>query len=365
VTIVAFVFVLSLLVFVHELGHFLAAKRAHIEVEEFGFGYPPRLLTLGRRGGTEYTLNAIPFGGFVRMVGEDNPSVPGSLASKPKRTRLMVLGAGAGMNLLLAFVLFASTFMLGVPVPVEYERVMVTDVVADSPAVKAGLQEGDFILAADGQAIQSPEALSTYTSDHLGQQITLEVQREGETLNIAVVPRQEWPESEGPMGVVIQPYASKVEVRTYPWWQSLWLGLRETLYTMGVTLLIPVLVLRGMVPASAVRPVGPIGVAQLTSDAAQQVIASGWWFPLLQLTAVVSAGLCLANLLPIPGLDGGRIFFVIVEAIRGRPIDPDKERLFHVIGMVLIIVLMLVVTYQDVASPVPSVNWGDLPRSTP
>ncbi len=357
--IIALIIFLSVLVFVHELGHFLAAKRAGIRVEEFGLGYPPRLLTLGRLGGTEYTLNIIPFGGFVRLAGEEDPSVPYGFASRSKRTRLIVLGAGAGMNLLLAFVLFSLTFLLGVPVPIEFHRVLIADVAPNSPAEAAGLQVGDLILAVDGNPIQSPEELINYTHQHLGEEIRLQIRRGEKSLIVAVTPRREWPENQGPIGVSIQRYASKVEIRTYPWWQALWLGLQETVSTIVLTLHIPVLILRGLVPASTVRPVGPVGVAQLASSAAQQVVATGWWFPLVQLMAVVSAGLCLANLLPIPGLDGGRIFFIIVEAIRGRRISPEKEGFVNLIGMALLIVLMLVITYHDLISPLPSINWSD------
>lgn len=358
-TIIALVVVLSILVFIHELGHFLAAKRVGIRVEEFGFGYPPRLLTLCHRGETEYTLNAIPFGGFVRMAGEEDPSIPQSLASKSKLIRLTVLGAGAAMNLLLAFFLFSLTFLLGVPVPVEFHRIWITDVAPNSPAETAGLRIGDFILAVDKNPVQSTQELTAYIHEHLGEEIRLEVQRGKESLSISLVPRQEWPEGQGPIGVIIQQYASKIEINTYPWWQALWLGLRETLSTIVFTLYIPLLVLQGLMPVGVVRPVGPVGVAQMASDAAQQVVATGWWFPLLQLMAVVSAGLCLANLLPIPGLDGGRILFVIAEAIRGRRISPEKEGMVHLIGMALLIVMMLIITYQDIISPAPSINWRD------
>ena len=235
----------------------------------------------------------------------------------------------------------------------------VISTVPQSPAEVAGLQGGDLILTVDEITIQSPQGLTDYIHQHLGKEIILGIQRGSQSLSIPLVPRQEWPEDQGPIGVVIQPYASKMEIRTYPWWEALWLGFRETLSTMAFTLIIPVLVLRGLIPAAAVRPVGPIGVAQMAGEAAQQVIATGWWFPLLQLTAIVSAGLCLANLLPIPGLDGGRILFIIVEAIRGRRIAPEKEGMIHLIGMGLLIVLMLAVTYQDLIAPVPSINWGD------
>lgn len=358
-TAVAFVLILSVLVLIHELGHFLAAKRADVRVEEFGFGYPPRLLRLGRLGETEYTVNAIPFGGFVRMAGEEDPTLARSLASKSKLTRLTVLGAGAAMNLLLAFVLFCLTFLLGVPVAVEFHRVWIIDIAPNSPAEAVGLRIGDFILAVDESPIGSPEELTSYTQSHLGQEIRLGIQRGRDSLSVSVIPREEWPEGQGPIGVVIQPYASKIEIQAYPCGQALRLGLQQTLSTILLTLYIPVLVLRGVIPPEAVRPVGPVGVAQMASDAAQQVAATGWWFPLLQLMAVVSAGLCLANLLPIPGLDGGRIFFLIVETVRGRRISPEKEGIFHLIGMALLIMMMLIITYQDLISPVPSINWSD------
>ena len=360
--IVAFVIVLSVLVLIHELGHFWAARRAGIPIQEFGLGYPPKLITLGHLGETEYTLNAIPFGGFVRLAGEADPATPYGLASRPKRTRLLVLAAGAAMNLLLAFVLFSATFVLGVPVPLEFNRVTITSIVPDSPAEAAGLRMGDLILAADRVAIEKPEQLTAHIFQHLGQEIQLEVRRGKSSLIIPVVPREQWPEGQGPIGLTIQPYASRIEIQSYPWWQALGLGLEETLSTVVLTLSIPVLVLRGLVPASAVRPVGPVGVAQMTGDAAQQVVATGWWFPLLQLTAVVSAGLCLANLLPIPGLDGGRIFFLVVEAIRGRRISPEKEGLVHLIGMALLVMTMLIITYQDIVAPAPSINWSDFLR---
>ncbi|MEA3345611.1 MAG: M50 family metallopeptidase [Chloroflexota bacterium] len=358
-TVLAFIVILGALILVHELGHFWAAKRAGIKVEEFGLGYPPRLLTLGHWGETEYTLNAIPFGGFVRMAGEEDPDIPRSLASKSKRVRLVVLGAGAAVNLLLAFALFWATFLLGVPVPVEFNGVSILNVASDSPAEAAGLRRGDLILAVDGSSVQSPQKLTDYIHQHLGEEIRLKVQRGEETLNVPVVPRQKWPENQGPVGVVIQPRASKTEIHAYPWWQALWLGLRQTLSTILLTLYVPVLVLRGLMPAKAIRPVGPVGIAQMAGNAARRVVSTGWWFPLLQLTATISAGLCLANLLPLPGLDGGRILFVILEAIRGRRISPEKEGIIHLIGMALLIILMLIITYHDIASPVPSINWGE------
>jgi len=360
VTIVAFVVVLSILILIHETGHFLAAKRADVKVEEFGFGYPPRLLTLGRWGETEYTLNAIPFGGFVRMAGEEDAAVLRSFAGKSKHARLVVFGAGPVMNLLLALALFSLTFLLGAPVPVEFDRVSVMSVFPDSPAEAAGLRTGDLILAVDENPVQSPEELATSIRQRSEEEVLLAVQRGRQSLSIPIVPREERFEDQGSLGVVIQPYASRMEIQTYPWWQALWLGLRQTLSTIVVTLFIPVLVLRGLIPARAVRPLGPVAIAQLTSSAAQQVVATGWWFPLLQLTAIVSAGLFLANLLPIPGLDGGRILFIIIEAVRGRRLNPEREGVVHLIGMALLVMLMLVITYQDLISPAPTVNWSDL-----
>lgn len=418
--IVSLLIALSILVFVHELGHYMVAKRFGVVVEEFGFGYPPRLLAfwhtrgkvvidgqeiiiprdfrlpeelesgslvtyetstdskgrgfltriekvepgveLGRAGrvemldpGTLFSLNAIPFGGFAKMLGEEDPSSPGSLAGKGKLPRILVLAAGGGMNLLAAVVFFALAFAVGAPAVAEPENAMVSLVAPGSPAEEAGLQAGDVIVRAGDTDILSITALQKYTSEHLGEPVVLTVERDGEVLRVQVVPRAEPPPEEGPIGIGLSP---RTTIKRYPWYEALWMGARQTVTLTAFIFTVPVQLIQGLIPAEMARPVGPVGVGQLVGDAVQYSLDTGWWFPVMQLMGSLSVALAVTNLLPLPALDGGRILFVIVEAIRGKRVDPSKEGLVHLIGMILLVALMLFITWQDVINPVPSVDWG-------
>lgn len=421
VTIVSLILGLSILVFVHELGHYVAAKRSGVIVEEFGIGYPPRLFafwhTEGRivvdgeevtipRGfrlptelgigslvmietvagakdrpalsaieeielhdpaaaaarrvdyldrGTVFTVNAIPFGGFARMLGEEDPSAPGSLASKGKLSRIFVLAAGGGLNLLAAVLFFALAMMLGAPTVAEPENAVVNSVAPGSPAETVGLQVGDLILRADGTEILSITGLQEYTQEHLGQTVTLTVERDGEILHISVVPRVDVPSGEGPIGIGLSP---RTVIESVPWYEAIWVGLKQTVALTGLIFTVPVQIVRGLIPADLARPVGPVGVGQLVGDAVQYSLDTGWWYPAMQIMGTLSVAVAVTNLLPLPGLDGGRILFVIVEGIRGRRVDPAKEGLIHLVGLALLVALMLLVTWQDLVNPVPGVDWG-------
>jgi regulator of sigma E protease len=362
-TAISFVVVLSLLVFVHELGHFVVAKRAGVKVEEFGFGYPlPNgllTITLSKRGETAYTLNPIPFGGFVRMAGEEDPNAERGLASKSKLVRVGVLSAGSVMNILLGIVLFSLCFMLGWPEPVEFDNAIIESVVSGSPAEQAGLKIGDIVIRADGEYIDNPDELVAYTRTKLNQEMLLVVKREGKILQVRVTPRLD---SEGisRIGVAIIPAVTKIGLKTYPFGEAILRGLERTTGVIALTFYIPVLVIRGLLSIEMARPIGPVGIAQLASQAVQQSVETGWWFPILNLMALFSTGLAVANLLPLPGLDGGRIFFVIVEAIRGKRIDPEKEGAVHLIGLALLVTLMIFITYQDITTPVYTIDWVSL-----
>jgi regulator of sigma E protease len=362
-TAISFVVVLSLLVFVHEMGHFVVAKRAGVKVEEFGFGYPlPNswlTITLFRRGETTYTLNPIPFGGFTRMAGEEDPDVERSLASKGKLARVGVLSAGSVMNILLGIVLFSLCFMLGWPEPVEFDNAVIESVVSGSPAEQAGLKVGDIVIRADNEYIGDPDELVAYTRTKLNQEMLLVVKREGKILEVRVTPRLD---SEGVsrIGVVIIPAVTKIGLKTYPFGEAILRGLEWTTGVIAFTFYIPVLVIRGLLSIEMARPIGPAGIAQLAGQAVQQSVETGWWFPILNLMALLSTGLAVANLLPLPGLDGGRIFFVIVEAIRGKRIDPEKEGAVHLIGLALLVTLLIFITYQDITTPVYTIDWASL-----
>jgi regulator of sigma E protease len=432
-SIIAFVLVLSLLVFVHELGHFIVAKRTGVAVEEFAFGYPPRVLKywqnegkirldgrdmvigrktdvsrqieVGRRvvysigvgpdgqevvtrlrpvpedmadeeaahklggpigvveqleRGTEYTINLIPFGGFVRMPGEDDPTVPGSFAAKSKKIRIAVLVAGAAMNVLLAVVVFAAAFMLGAPEVLATDNVMVSSVASGSPADQAGLRLGDIVASIDGVPVKSTEELVALIDKRRGQPVLLVIKRGPDSVEVTLTPRANPPEGEGALGVTIQASASKITLKYYPFGQALWLGVQETFSVFAMTVSVPVLILRGLIPAELLRPIGPPGIYQQTASAVQASVQTGWWFPLLNMVGLISTALAITNLLPLPALDGGRIFFIIVETIRGRRVDPTREGFIHLIGLAILMMLMLVVSYYDIVRPMTTIDWVSL-----
>jgi regulator of sigma E protease len=421
ITILSLTIALSILVFVHELGHFLAAKRTGVVVEEFAMGYPPRLWTLWRspgeivvagqrivipRGfklpdglrarslviyqtaqddkgntvltciaevdpatpeavaarrvdrldpGTIYSINAIPFGGFTKMLGEEDPTFPGSLASKSKRVRALVLVAGSAMNLLVAVFFFALVFGLGAPAAADPQNAVIQQIMPGSPAEAAGLLPGDIAVQVDDTPILAMQDLISYTQTHLGQELVLTVERGDEVLTSALVPRVNPPEGEGAIGVVLGP---RTTIKHYPWYEALWLGLKQTGAMIVYTVSVPVQLIRGLIPADLVRPVGLVGIGQLVGDAVQYTLDTGWWYPVMQTMGLLSVAVALTNLLPLPGLDGGRLLFVILEAIRRRRIDPAKEGLVHLVGMLLLVALMFFLIWQDIAHPLPSVDWG-------
>ncbi|MDI7274360.1 MAG: RIP metalloprotease RseP [Anaerolineae bacterium] len=339
VTILAFALIFSAVVFVHELGHFVVAKLAGVRVDEFGIGYPPRLLRLGKRGDTEYTINAIPIGGFVRVLGDETPEDPRSLARKGPWLRGAFLVAGPAMNVALAVVLFATSLTLGVLTPVGGPGMGVYAVAPGSPAAKAGLRVGDTILEVDGTPVNSVASLHAVVAVRLDREIALKVSRNGEVLAEAVrlVPRSVHPQGQGAMGIAIGEPLGRI---AYPPWEALWLGLQRTGWTVLSIIGGLVAMVRGYIPADLT---GPIGIAQMTAEVARSGAVQ-----LVEWTAFLSINLFIINLLPIPALDGGRLVFVALEIVRrGRRIDPRKEGFVHFVGIVLLLALFLVISYFD------------------
>lgn len=382
VSILSFIVIFSLMVFVHEFGHFIVGKKAGVRVREFGFGYPlgaekppserPLCWKIAEdRDGTVYTINLIPFGGFVNL-GENDPDDERSLASYPKRIRLAALIAGPAMNLLLAFVIFAVAGMVGYPRFLY--GVGITEVMEQSPAAAAGLQPGDVLLrvgeldlrqfTGDGEeAAGLVSGVVDHVSSKAGQEITVVVQRgagdEAEQLTLQLTPQPD-ENGDGKMGVGIRATPVRVERVRANFLEALSYGIREILYTVQMTVMIPIQVLRGLIPASAARSVGPVGIAVLTGNAVQQSLDVDWAYPILQLTAVLNVAIAITNLLPLPALDGGRIFFILLEAIRGKPLPPEKEGLVHGIGLMILLLVLVVITIQDIFVPLPQgINWSD------
>ena len=331
--------VISVIIIAHELGHLITAKAVGVKVEEFGLGFPPRLLSI-KRWGTIYSLNAIPFGGFNRLAGEEDPEVPNSLAGKGIGTRLLVLSAGSLMNILLALLLFSITFMI--PQNIRTGDVLVEEVAPDSPAATAGIMPEDIILSLNEKPVNSNFDLQRYIQLNLGNEITILVQHsDATTESFQLTPRWKPPEGEGSIGVAIKTINTTVTRQSYPFWEAIprgFIGLIETciLYKNGM-----VGVIMGAVPAEFM---GPVGIAQATGE-----IASYGIVPLLEFAAFISLILGIINLFPLPALDGGRIAFVLLEWVRrGKRISPKREGLVHLIGFIMFMVLMLAITLQDI-----------------
>lgn len=348
-TVLAAVAVLSLLTLIHELGHFIVAKRIGLQVEEFGLGYPPRLLTLARLGGTEYTLNLIFFGAYVRLAEEGEPGA--LFADKRKRERAAFLLGGSLSNLLLSVLLFSVCFATGWPQGHDL-AVGVNKVFPGSVAEAVGFQDNDLILAADGREVTSVLDLIVYARSIDGAVRNVTLRRNGRRLTLKLPTGGPWFTKTESRGVEIRNDAGWVETITYPWPEAVQRAIAEAMAAVAALFSLPIQILRGLIPVDMVRPVGPVGIAQLTRRAAHEALATGWWFPLLQLTATLSAALAATNLLPLPGFDGGRLLLIAVEALRGRRLDPHRESLVHFVGLILMLMLILIVTYYDITIPI-------------
>lgn len=350
--------VLSVLLLVHELGHFVVARLVGIRVEEFGFGLPPRIFGV-RRGEVIYSLNAIPLGAFVRMSGEDGGNLEDerSFGSKGKLARSAVLFAGPAMNFLAAALLLVAAHLVGWPTPTSME-VFVSRVSVSSPAEAAGVQTGDKIVAVDGKRLKTADEFVKETRGKLGQPLAVTIERGGAERQVQMAPRTQWPQGDGPLGIGLEPRSVEMTPVSYSLPQAVGLGFTRAWQMVTLTLSVPVMIVQGVIPAELARPIGPVGIAQLAAQAADQTADSGWWFPIIYLTATISAGLAVANMLPLPALDGGRLLLIGIEAIRRKRIAPEREGMFHFVGLMLLLTLMVVISYYDFISPVPDVNFG-------
>jgi regulator of sigma E protease len=350
-TLVQFIIVLGLLLFFHEFGHFIVARLFKIEVEEFGFGFPPRLVRLFKLGQTEFTLNWIPFGAFVRPKGENDPEVPGGLAAAKPGVRLAVLLGGPAMNILVGLVLFSVMFLrIGSPIT---DKVEVVDVSPTSPAEQAGLKPGDLVVSIDGKAIASTEALRTAIQNNLGKEITIDLNRGGKPYTVKLTPRAKPPSGQGPLGIVMgNPYRPVTLGEAIP-------AAATTAYDQAYQLVtLPVKLIEGQVSSQEGRVVGPKGMFDIYSQAVQMDSAAESTpvqqpaVNVLYFVGTISVALGLTNLLPIPALDGGRIIFVLPELIFRRRVPARYENLVHLIGFAALLLLMGYITFQDFAHPI-------------
>lgn len=339
ITIIAFIVVLVVLIIAHELGHFITAKASGVRVHEFGLGFPPRLLSV-RRGETVYSLNAIPLGGFTKMAGEEDPTAPGSLASKGKGTRLLVLSAGSLMNLILPLLLFSVAFM--VPHTLAIEPAIVKKVAPNSPAATAGIEAGDTLLSINGEPVNNIGDLHRYIHLNLGEEITILVKHSDLTTeDVKVIPRWKPPEGQGAIGIMVSLSNPTIVRQRQPFWRAIPMGVSTCIETF---VLFKNEIMSWFIGTTAPQVVGPVGIAQLTGEVAKAGIS-----PLLEFAAFISINLAIINIFPLPALDGGRIVFVLLELVRrGKRVPPKTEGMVHLIGFAMLIGVILVITYQDI-----------------
>jgi regulator of sigma E protease len=303
-----------------------------------------------------YSLNLIPFGAYVKMLGEEDPSAPGSFASKRKLVRSIVLAAGSGMNFLVAVLAFSVAYASGWPEPVA--EIRIAEVAPASPAAQAGFQTGDIVVAVGGQPIKNSADLRGEIQKHLDQPVDITVARDGSQADLTVAPRSRPPEGEGALGVRLQDRTVALNPVPHGPIESIGFGFQRTFDMIGMTFTAPILALRGDVAPELVRPIGLPGMTQVAAQSARAAVESGWWFPVLLITGAFSAGLAVANMLPLPALDGGRLLFVAIEAVRGRRVSPEREGLIHLVGLVVLFSLMILISFNDLRSPLPSIDWG-------
>ncbi len=343
--ILGFILLLAVLVLVHEAGHFFVAKAAKVKVLEFGIGFPPRLWGV-QKGETTYTINAIPLGGFVRMVGEEDPTEPRSLAAQKIHVRFLVIVAGAFMNAVMAFLLFAALFM--VPQDVLVGQVSIAQVNPGSPAEQAGIQAGDQVVIVDGNKLDNHGDLSHYISLKVGQQMTWQLRRDGRDLTLYVTPRLNPPEGQGATGVVVATLNGEAESRA----MAPWTAAGHSLRTMADVLVITKnefgkWFAGGKAPAVA----GPIGMAQTFTEVGE---TPGFTFKdrvliTLNLAAVISLSLAVFNILPLPALDGGRLPFLLIEWVRrGKRVPPKWEAAIHLGGFAVLMALGVLIAVVDI-----------------
>lgn len=370
VTILIFILVLSLLVFVHELGHFVSAKKLGVKSDEFGFGFPPRLFgiykdTTGKwkrvwgnkkvedNISTIYSINIIPLGGFVKIKGQDGEEKQDSDSFSSKKTwkRATILSAGVMMNIVLAAVLISICLMIGFPqaidknnlpksIKISDEKIQVTQVLSNYPASEAGIKPADVILKINNVAVENESDVQKLIAETTGDKIVLLISRNNEEREVSITPKIE----EGNKKMIGIGFSQTAIVK-YPWYQAIWEGIKMTGYLLWAIIVALYELIRNLIIGQAVdaQVAGPIGIADLTGQMARMGLVY-----LIQFTALLSLNLAVINILPFPALDGGRLLFLLIEKIKGKPVKQEVEAIFHNLGFVLLMALVAWVTLKDI-----------------
>lgn len=339
-TLIYFILILGVIVLIHEFGHFVFAKRAGIYVYEFSIGMGPRIFKWTRKNDeTGYSIRLIPIGGFVQMAGEeieDDESVPKDkkFSVKTFGQKFMTVIAGIMNNFILAIILlFVLALFNGAP----QNKAIVGEISEDYPAYTSGLQTGDQILKVNGKNAKTYDILALELQVNNGKEIEVEVNRDGETKTVTLKPKKVKQNGEE---VYKYGFVINDEVET-GFFASLKYAFTKTISLIHQMILIVAYLITGQLSVNSLS--GPVGIFSVVDTAA----ASGFW-SLLSLTAFLSINVGFINLLPIPAFDGGRLIFIIIEKIKGKPVDPKLENTIHAIGFFLLMALMLLITYNDI-----------------
>lgn len=338
---------ISLLILIHEIGHFLAARFFNIWVEEFGIGLPPRLFGI-KKGETLYSLNLLPIGGFVKMHGEEEPHKP---LQKPKRAfynkkwwqRAIILTSGVLMNFLLGVLIISILFTKGVIIA---DGVEIGEIAVDSPAYQAGIEKGDLLLAINERKIIQINQATEVIKESLDQETSFKLQREFEDgtqiITVSAVPRLNPPQGQGALGVEL---IQKTTIKKYPFYQAPYFGLKSAINTSfmlikGIASVFWQIIFGLKLPEDVA---GPIGIYQLYGEARQYGFAA-----IMELTGLISLNLAVLNMFPIPPLDGARFVFVVVEGITHKKLKKEWEQKMYQISFLLLIILFIIISIQDI-----------------
>lgn len=352
-TLLAVVVVLGVSVLVHELGHFLIARLMKVDVEEFGIGFPPKLFSI-KPGKTVYSLNLIPLGGFVRLEGEDEGKTATSYKNQAWWKKGLIIIAGVVVNLVWGILILTIGWSFGLPKALDDTttapraiirdaRITVLAVAPESPAAQAGIAVGDTITTFQGEELSdTPRALEIIKLSS-GIPLTLRICQQSTCRDATVIPRVNPPEGQGALGVAL----ATIGVAKLPFPDSLIQATRDTGSILGQTLA-ALGSIGGSIREGNVGEVpltGPIGIAVVTRDALQMGMPY-----VLTLAAIISINLALLNVLPIPALDGGRLVFIVIEAIRGKPVNEHVEKWIHLAGYVFLLLLFVLIFLKDAFS---------------
>ena len=340
-TIIAFIFVFSILIFFHEFGHFIAAKASGVRVYKFAFGFGPRIVGFTKNQ-TEYVICLIPLGGYVKMAGEmgqekgkeKSEEVPEEqrFDKKSLGIRALIVALGPFMNIATAVVIFSLIFFTnGIPVVTNY----VSTVIENGPAEQAGIFSGDKIIAINSTKMDDPKRIANIINESSGEELQITLDREGEIIEVFVIPEYDDSYKKGLIGITFEVSVEKINI-----FSAFYRGLITTGNIIKLIFSNTMEMITGKVP---IEIAGPLGIAQMTGEAAKLGFVS-----LLYFTAILSIFIGLFNLLPIPILDGGHIIILAIEKLRGKPLEAEKIRFMYFIGISFMIIIFIIATYKDI-----------------